>query len=211
MMPSILRTSLLLGVVSITAIGSVRAQAPTPAPAPGHKAAEHKADRPEVDIAVTYLSVRSNLTPGQFFWQQGGDVELAATVYRGFGLAMNIAGSEGQHIAGSGVDLDMVTATFGPRYTLSLPSRKLALFGQGLVGISNAWNSVFPETTGATADANSVALQLGGGADLLLSPHWAVRPIQADWVRTQFPNATTSVQNNLRLSAGVVFRFPQKR
>lgn len=196
MMHSILRTSLLLGAVSITAIASARAQAP----ASGH----------EVDLAVTYLSARSNLTPGQFFWQQGGDAELSATFYHGLGLAMNIAGSEAQNIAGSGVDLNMVTATFGPRYTQTLPSHKLAVFGQGLIGVSNAWNSVFPETTGATTDANSFALQVGGGVDLRLTRHWAVRPIQADWVRTDLPNATTNVQNNLRLGAGIVLRIPQK-
>ena len=30
----------------------------------------------------------------------------------------------------------------------------------------------------------------------------SVPPVQADWIRTQFPNATTNVQNNLRLGAG---------
>jgi len=204
MMNSILRTSLLLGVVSMTAIASAGAQ--TPAPAPGHEINEH-----EVDLAVTYLSVRSNLTPGQFFWQQGGDAELSATFYHGLGIAMNIAGSEAQNISGTGVDLDMVTATFGPRYTLNLPKRRLAVFAQGLIGISNAWNSVFPATTGATEDTNAFALQVGGGVDLRLNRHWAVRPVQADWVRTEFPNATTGVQNNLRLAAGIVYRFPQNR
>jgi len=29
--------------------------------------------------------------------------------------------------------------------------------------------------------------------------------IQADWLRTQLPNSTTNVQNDLHLGAGIVF------
>ncbi len=201
-MHSLSRTSLLLGVVSVIAAGSMRARAQ--APDTGHAASEQ-----EVDLAVSYLAARSNITPGQFFWQQGGSVELSAPFYHHFGVAMSITGTEAQNIAGTGVDLDMVTTTFGPRYTWSRPSGKVAVFGQGLIGIANAWNSFFPGVAGATTDANSFALQVGGGIDLRLSHHWAVRPIQADWVRTHFPNATTTVQNNLRLGGGLVFRIPQ--
>ncbi len=71
------------------------------------------------------------------------------------------------------------------------------MFGQGLVGVSHAWNSFFPQTTGATADCNSLALQVGGGVDPRISHRFVVRTIQADWVRTEFPNATTNVQNTL--------------
>lgn len=67
--------------------------------------------------------------------------------------------------------------------------------------------TAFPAAGGASSDANTFALLVGGGVDLRLSRRFAVRPIQAEWVRTQFPNATTNVQNSLRLGAGVVFRI----
>lgn len=165
------------------------------------------APRPEVDLAFTYTAQRSNLTPGQFFWRQGGTLELSAEAHHGLGIAMNIAGSEASNILGTGISLHTLTTTFGPRYTLH--HRKLAIFGQGLIGESHAWNSFFPEATGPLADFNTLALQVGGGLDLHVRRHMAVRFIQADWVRTEFPNATTNVQNDLRLGAGVVFRFPQ--
>lgn len=187
------RNLLLLGAATTLSTSPLCGQAPAP--------------RQEVDLAVTYLAQRSNLTPGQFFWRQGGSAELSAEAYHGFGIAMNIAGSQSTNIKGTGVDLDTLTTTFGPRYTWH--RRKLAVFGQGLIGESHAWNSLFPATGGATSRFDTFALQVGGGVDLRLSRHFSVRPIQADWIRTEFPNDTTNVQNNLRLGAGIVLRIPQ--
>jgi hypothetical protein len=48
---------------------------------------------------------------------------------------------------------------------------------------------------------------MGGGMNIALSPRIALRAVQANWLRTQLPNATTNVQNNLDLGAGVVVRF----
>ncbi len=190
-----LRNLLLWGAAATVITSSFWGQVPAP--------------RQEVDFAVTFLAQRSNLTPGQFFWRQGGDFELSTQGPRGLGIAMNIAGSEASNILGSGVDLDTLTTTFGPRYTWR--GRKIAVFGQGLIGESHAWNSLFPQTGGAATTFNTFALQVGGGVDLRVGRHFAVRPIQVDWVRTQFPNATTNVQNNLRLGAGIVLRIPQSR
>jgi hypothetical protein len=164
----------------------------------------------EVDLALTYAALHSNLTTGTNFWQQGGTVELSAEVYRGLGVVANIAGGRASNINNTGVNLTTVTTTFGPRYTWSPRHRKLALFGQGLFGEAHGLDSIFPSITGATTtDFNAFALQTGGGFDLRLWHHFAVRPIEADWLRTQFPNGTTNVQNNLRLEGGIVLRFPQ--
>lgn len=128
MMHSIFRTLLLWGVAATLTTSLTQGQT--------------TASGQEVDLAVTYLAQRNNLTQGGSFWGLGGDLELSATVYRGLGLAMNIAGSEAKNIQGTGIGLNTVTTTFGPRYTWTLPSRKLAVFGQGLIGISNGWNSL---------------------------------------------------------------------
>jgi hypothetical protein len=160
----------------------------------------------EVDLAVTYLEQRSNITPGQFFWRQGGALEGSTEIHHGLGIAANFSGSEANNIRGTGIDLDAFTATFGPRYTWH--PRGVSVFGQSLVGISHAWNSSFPQAAGATSDSSTFALQAGGGVDVLISRHFAIRAIQADWMRTQFPNATTNVQNTLRLGAGIVLRLP---
>ena len=48
---------------------------------------------------------------------------------------------------------------------------------------------------------------MGSGLDVNLSPHIALRAIQANWLRTQMPNSTNNLQNSLQLGSGLVFRF----
>lgn len=41
--------------------------------------------------------------------------------------------------------LNLVTAVFGPRYTLQTRGQHYAVFGEGLVGISNGFHSLFSD------------------------------------------------------------------
>lgn len=198
------RYFLLLAAPLFLTVG-LRAQALAPVSTSGHQ---------EVDLAVTYTVQHSNLVSNPTFWQQGGSVELSSQTYRGFGIAANIAGTNVGDAANSGTGLTMVTATFGPRYTWYRPTgtgrkRSLAIFGQGLIGEAHGFNSYFPTAAGSLTDYNSFALQVGGGVDIGLSRHFAVRAFQADWLRTQFPNSTTNIQNTFRVATGIVLRFPQ--
>ena len=107
----------------------------------------------------------------------------------------------------AGAGLDMVTATFGPRYTWSPRHARYELFGQGLAGVANGFNSVFPNVLGAQSVANSLAVKAGGGMNLNLKRHLALRLFEADYLRTQLPNSTNNAQNSLQLGAGLVLRF----
>lgn len=60
----------------------------------------------EVDLALTYAALHSNLTTGTNFWQQGGTVELSAEVYRGLGVVANIAGGRASNINDTGGEPD---------------------------------------------------------------------------------------------------------
>jgi hypothetical protein len=171
-------------------------------------------DHHEVDAAVTYTQQYSNLVSTPTFWHSGGSAELSAQLRHGFGLAANVAGTQTNNAASSGVGLSLITATFGPRYTYYHPlgaqrKRSLAVFGQGLLGQAWGFDSYFPTASGVIRSDNSLALQVGGGVDLGLTRHFGVCVFQADWVRTQLPNGTTDVQNTLRLGAGIVFRLPR--
>jgi hypothetical protein len=140
---------------------------------------------PELDLAMTYSAQRGNLTSGESFWAQGGGAELTATFYHGLGITANVTGTHAANINSSGVGLTLVTATFGPTYTWGVPGRRnslrqLRFFGESLIGIANGVDSVFPDPSGAQSDANGLALQIGGGADLNPSPHFAVRLFHAD-------------------------------
>jgi hypothetical protein len=116
----------------------------------------------------------------------------------------------------SSLGLSLITATFGPRYTLNLRSnspgkKSFHVFGQTLIGPAWGFDSYFPSSSGAVTQDTSFALQIGGGLDIGVSRHIAIRAFQGDWLRTQFPNGTTNVQNSLRLGAGIVFRMPHGR
>lgn len=162
----------------------------------------------EVDLAVTYTAERSNLVSTPVFWrEQGGAFSLSAEFFHGLGAGMNIAGSRVTNINGTGINLSTVTTTFGPTYTWSPASRKYAIFGEGLIGESHGFDGLFPSSSGALRSFDTFALQVGGGVDLRLGRRFAIRPVQADWVRTQFPNASTNIQNSLRLGGGVVLRL----
>jgi hypothetical protein len=179
----------------------------------GAVAQQKSAQSQESDLAITYSAERASLTSGQSFWAQGGSAELTATFYHGLGIAANVTGTHAANISSSGVGLTLVTTTFGPTYTWALPQHRsspgpLRFHGESLIGIANGAASVFPEPSGAQSGASSLALQIGGSADLELSRHFALRLVHADWLRTQLPNATTNVQNTLQFDGGIVFRFP---
>lgn len=195
--------SMLLGGAMRMALAAAMAaplaaqKAPPAAPPPNHA----------LDIAVFYNAGRSAANGGSSFWMQGGGVEVHGRFYRGLGAVADVAAMRTANIDSSGVGLDMVTATFGPRYTWPLAPRRYALFGQMLAGEAFGFNSVFPSSTGANTVADSLAVEAGGGLNVNFSPYLALRAFQANWLRTQLPNATTSVQNNLELRAGLIFRF----
>jgi hypothetical protein len=156
---------------------------------------------------VTYDATLSNAITGKSFWMQGGSVQVHGQFYRGLGVVADIAGMHTGNINSSGVGLDMVTATFGPRYTWSPAHARCALFGQALVGDAIGFNSVFPGVKGVTDTSYNLAVKAGGGMNIALSPRLALRAFEANWVRTELPNSTTNVQNNVSLGTGVVMRF----
>ena len=164
---------------------------------------------PRFEAAATYDFSGANLTTGSGFWMQGGSASLAGNITHQFSAVAELSGLHSGSISGAQVPLSLVTVVFGPRYRWSAPSKAhdFSIFGQALVGEAHGFNSIFPAAGGANTSASSVAFELGGGIDLGLKHHVALRLLQANWLRTSLPNATTNVQNNLLLDAGVVLRF----
>jgi hypothetical protein len=162
---------------------------------------------PGLEVAILYSPLLSNVVRADRFWMQGGSVQVEAQFWRGLGIEADISGFHGQNANNAGVGLDMVTATFGPHYRWSPTHHRYSFFGHALLGEANGFNSIFPGTAAASSSANSLALQLGGGLDLPVKHRLLLRAFEADWLRTQLPNADTNAQNNIRLAAGVVIRF----
>jgi hypothetical protein len=160
-----------------------------------------------VELTVTYDSMLANVTTGNEFWMNGGSVQGQVRVWGGLCAAADFAGLHAGNVSAFGYDLDLLTVTFGPRYVWSPSPRRIWFFGHGMAGLAHGMNGLFPTSTALDTTANSLAVQIGGGVNLPLGRHLLVRAIDANWLRTQLPNATTNVQNNLRLGAGVGFRF----
>ena len=159
------------------------------------------------EVAANYNATRANTVPGYIFWMQGGSVQFCGQFTRHWGIAADVSGLHTGLMPHTGVGLDLINVVFGVRYTLASRTGRYRIYGQGLGGISDGINSVFPNASGITSTANGPALLVGGGMDQRLSRHLAYRIIDAAWLRTQLANGTTVVQNDLRLGSGIVFRF----
>jgi len=160
-----------------------------------------------LDLGLMYSTQVTNYVGAQKFWLQGGGVDAAYRVYKQFSGVVNFSALHGQGSQTADVSLTTATFTAGPRYTRRL-GKQSKIFGQALFGLTHASDSVFPTSTGQTPSANAFALQAGGGYDLQWKDRIAFRIPAVDYVRTTLPNGTTSVQNVLRISAGVVFTVP---
>ena len=160
-----------------------------------------------LELSVGYESTFSDLITGSHFWMQGGSAQIHGRFYGGWGAVADIAGAHIASINSTGIGLDLVTATFGPRYTWSPAHARYSVFAQGLAGEAFGVNGLFPGRGNASTTANSIAIKTGGGVNFTLGLHVALRIFEADYLRTQLPNSTNSAQNNLHLGAGIVLRM----
>jgi hypothetical protein len=190
---------LLAGAMTIT--GGILAQTAVA------QATAAQPDRGRLEVSATYGALLSNAITSDRFWMQGGSVEVEAPFFHGLGAVADIAGMHTGNIKSSSVGLDLVTATFGLRYTWAPMRKKYEFFGQGLLGEADGFHGLFPTPTGAADSSNSMAVEAGGGMNVTLSRRMALRAFEISWLRTQLPNSDTNVQNNVRFGAGIVFRF----
>ena len=160
-----------------------------------------------LDGAVLYTAVRGSATTSHNFWMQGGTVQIHDRLWRNLGAVAEISGLETGNIAGGGVGLNLITATFGGRYTQEISRPHLQLDGQALVGVARGSDSLFPGEKSAETSAASAAFNLGAGITLPLNHRFGVRLIDVAWVRTGLPNGQSNFQNYMRLGSGLVVRF----
>jgi hypothetical protein len=115
----------------------------------------------------------------------------------------------------------LYTYMFGPTVTKNFGRSAVfahALFGQAhsSLGAGVSLPIIGGISTGVT-NASAFAMAFGGGVDIGISRHWAIRAAQVDYLRTQF-NSTDALstglssslqnrQNSFRYAGGIVFRF----
>jgi hypothetical protein len=163
-----------------------------------------------LEISFNYSYARSNAAPGQCgcFNMNGGSSEVALHAFRALSVVADLTGERATTIgAGAGNDLSLVVFTVGPRFSHRFAGGKFTPFVQGLIGAAHGFDGLFPGSGGALAGAaNGRAVLAGGGLDLTINRHLAIRAIQADYLRTQLPNGQGNEQNLLRAGAGIVLR-----
>lgn len=177
----------------------------TPAIAQG--SAEGYATPHRADIAVGYDLTRANAPPGSCncFQANGGAVSASFRLIHGLGIAAEVTGGHANNISALGQDLTLMTYTSGPRYTLH--TRRVAPFAEALFGAAHASDSYFPQGASYSTNATSFALNVGGGVDVELSRRFAIRAVEARFLRTGFPDGSTNEQNHLMIGAGIVFKL----
>jgi len=105
-------------------------------------------------------------------------------------------------------DLTLSAYTEGVRYRPSLHLAGLRPFGQVFVGVAHSSGSLVKTANSANSNAPAAfAANLGGGLDLRAGHRLSFRLIEVDYLLTPFDNGSNNHQNNVRIGAGVVFRF----
>jgi hypothetical protein len=164
-------------------------------------------EQPKIDVFAGYSYLRSYpATPGVGGFNLNGGSASAAYNLRDW--VSGVADFGGYNIGtanGVNVNNHVLTYMFGPRFTYR-GYRKISPFGQVLFGAAREGSGVFANANSHTALATS----FGGGVDWNVRDRFSIRPLQFDYILTHFPEATGGTnltQNNLRVSAGIVFHF----
>jgi len=163
-------------------------------------------ERQVIDIGVTYSYVRYNpATSGiKSFSMNGGTGSVAVNVKSWLSGVADIGGYARSTSPAVG-SRTVSTYLFGPRVSLHRYGR-VTPFGQILVGVAHSGDHYL--TTGGSQ--NPFAAAIGGGLDWRWTNHIRVRTAEVDYLLTHFSevsNRNTQVQDNLRVSSGLVFRF----
>jgi outer membrane immunogenic protein len=167
-------------------------------------------DRLSPELALEYNFVRSNAPPAECdcFSLNGGSLSIAQPLGSGhLAAAVDAAVVHDSGISSSKYDLTLFSFTAGLRYRPVLRPRWNP-FGQILIGVANASGTLVEGDTPAASDSPlNFASVVGGGLDYRLHGRWSVRLIDADYLLTRSSNRVNDHQNNLRLSAGIAYRF----
>ena len=170
------------------------------------------------DLAFTFAFERAQIVPNVCcFWLKGAGADASFNLWKGLGAAVALNSGTAANVE-PGVDMNKISFLAGPRYTrtawqghaTAADNRRLQVFGQGLFGRTHGFNGYYPAMPAATSSAGSLAVQAGGGLNFYLTRNFGLRLLEADYVRTELPNSTSGVQNDLRLSAGVTWHIGRR-
>jgi opacity protein-like surface antigen len=169
----------------------------------GRTASAQEVSTPKYEIGLLYsgLHVNSSENDGQRTGN-GGSGYFEYNLNRTLGLVADFGGYAN---AATAKESRLFTYMFGPRFNWR--HSRWTPYAQALFGGGHLWTG---SNYNNTKDAFSMAI--GGGVDYRLTDHIAIKPVQVEYVLTRFDNTNGfgDHQNDIRYSAGVVFRLGSK-
>ena len=171
------------------------------------QAAGKDATVPRFDVSVGFDYIRANAPPAicNCFGLDGGYISGGMHITDWLSLEGEFTGTHASDISVLGQDLTLMTYTVGPKVTYR--HHRLMPYGEFLVGGAHGGDSYFPSSLASAASATSFAFSTGGGLDVDLTRHFAIRAFDAQYLKTSLPNGADNAQNQLMLSAGLVIKF----
>lgn len=159
----------------------------------------------EVYSGFSYERIDGDESDNRNFYGWNGAVSVNAT--KRFGFTVDSSGHYQDNIVERSRFFSVLA---GPRFTAR--NEDLTTFAHILFGGTHQHERVSTLTQQFTTHANAFTVAVGGGFDANVTPHFAVRVIQAEYVLAKFNRALSgkSIQHNARVGIGVVFRFGYK-
>jgi outer membrane immunogenic protein len=173
--------------------GSVRA----------HAQALPAATQLHIDVAGGFTAIHANEGPANCgcFWMTGGTGELSVTNSRDISFVTSVGYTSKTNINNLDRNLALLTVMEGARYTYD-HGHRVTPFGQFSVGVAHTDTNLRIDN-----GVSRFAMALGGGVDLHVTHRFFIRPVQAEYLFSTVPNGQNNFQNQLRLTAGAVFRL----
>lgn len=161
---------------------------------------------PRAEVFGGYSYFKAN---PEGFNLNGWNASVTGNITSYFGIEGDFSGHYGKPKTNGfiipGVDINAHSFMAGPK--LSYRNDYVTPFAHFLIGLNRAGTN----DSGIAVSDIALATVIGGGLDINVSEHIAIRPFQADYLMTRFevygPDGISDRQNNFRFSAGIVFKF----
>jgi hypothetical protein len=156
-----------------------------------------------LDLGGSYTVVHANAPPAQCgcFYMKGFSASVAVKTNHGLSFLFDYGRTNNPNINGDNNNLTLSTYMEGVRYTM-FRSHRLMPFGEALIGFGHTQSNYKLD-----ANATGFAYAGGGGLDIKVGSRFDVRPVEALYLKTDIPNAVNNRQNQIRLSAGLIFHL----
>ncbi len=180
-------------------------------------------DYPKAEVAFGYsfVNVHPDIPQITSYNINGGGASFVYNATHLFGLKaefMDYTGGGGAQLRALGyngnVSGNFFTYEFGP--IIKKHSGRVQPFGEALFGAAHSGTYALIYNTvhgiqGAGNSNNTFAMALGGGLDIPVNHVVSIRPVEVDYLFTQFSaNNIKATQNNFRYFAGIDLNFGGK-